>query len=95
MSEESKPGEPPTPSAKQARAARRHHRSRMIARAKRSIKLSFMSTRERERFARKAHDHLASCSCWMCGNPRRWFGEPTRQERRAELFQPLDPDTDR
>ncbi len=20
------------------------------------------------------------CSCWMCGNPRRYYGEPTRQE---------------
>ncbi len=24
------------------------------------------------------------CSCWMCGNPRRYFGEITLQERRAE-----------
>lgn len=23
--------------------------------------------------------------CWMCGNPRRWFGEKTRQEKIAEL----------
>lgn len=23
------------------------------------------------------------CSCYMCGNPRRWFGERTIQERRA------------
>jgi len=22
----------------------------------------------------------AVCSCWMCGNPRRFFGELTRQE---------------
>lgn len=25
------------------------------------------------------------CSCWVCGNPRRWFGERSMQERR--LFQ--------
>lgn len=24
------------------------------------------------------------CSCTVCGNPRRWFGERTIQERRAE-----------
>ena len=24
------------------------------------------------------------CSCAMCGNPRRWFGELTLQERRFE-----------
>jgi hypothetical protein len=23
------------------------------------------------------------CSCWMCGNPRRYFDEPSIQERRA------------
>jgi len=28
------------------------------------------------------------CSCWMCGNPRRYFGELSFQERRA--FQPDD-----
>jgi len=25
------------------------------------------------------------CSCPMCGNPRRHFGKPTMQERRATL----------
>jgi hypothetical protein len=25
------------------------------------------------------------CSCWMCGNPRRHFGERSRQERAAEI----------
>jgi len=24
----------------------------------------------------------AICSCWMCGNPRRYFGERTVQEQR-------------
>lgn len=24
------------------------------------------------------------CSCWMCGNPRKYFGELTVQERRVE-----------
>jgi hypothetical protein len=24
------------------------------------------------------------CSCWMCGNPRKYFGELTRQEKLAE-----------
>ena len=30
-------------------------------------------------------DHLKTCSCPMCGNPRRHFGERTLQERRADL----------
>lgn len=29
-------------------------------------------------------DTPTPCSCWMCGNPRRYFGEKTIQERRAE-----------
>ena len=29
---------------------------------------------------RRAADNLAVCSCWMCGNPRRYFGHRTRQE---------------
>ena len=33
----------------------------------------------------KSADHLAVCSCWMCGNPRKWYGEPTMQERKASL----------
>ncbi|CAH2801603.1 MAG: hypothetical protein CBARDMAM_4422 [uncultured Caballeronia sp.] len=27
-------------------------------------------------------DTPAPCSCWMCGNPRRYFRERTIQERR-------------
>ena len=26
--------------------------------------------------------HPCICSCWMCGNPRKWVGERTLQERR-------------
>jgi hypothetical protein len=33
-----------------------------------------------ERYA----DNLTVCSCWGCGNPRRWLGERTRQELREE-----------
>jgi len=27
----------------------------------------------------------AACSCPMCGNPRRWFGEVTLQEKKADV----------
>ena len=33
--------------------------------------------------ARRAVTHTP-CSCPMCGNPRRHFGQPTIQERRAD-----------
>lgn len=31
-----------------------------------------------------ASTHGAACSCYMCGNPRKWFGERTVQERRHD-----------
>jgi len=31
----------------------------------------------------KVVDTPTPCSCWMCGNPRRYFNESTQQERRA------------
>jgi hypothetical protein len=66
------------------RALRRHHRLRMIARALRiygRLRHSGWSEEEVLFRARHFHDHLQSCSCWMCGHRRKWFG-PTIQERR-------------
>jgi hypothetical protein len=34
--------------------------------------------------AKKRAVHPQSCSGHCCGNPRRWFGEATRQEKRAD-----------
>lgn len=36
------------------------------------------------RTAAKMANHGKLCSCYMCGNPRRHFDEPTIQERRAQ-----------
>lgn len=30
-------------------------------------------------------NHLAMCSCYMCGNPRKWWNSKTRQEIIADL----------
>ena len=68
-----------------ARALRRHHLARM--------KKKWL-VREKARapaldpaaLARRVGLHAATgrvCSCWLCGNPRRYFGELTVQERRA------------
>ncbi len=38
----------------------------------------------RDDFAHRNCDCLARCSCWMCGNPRKFLGERTLQERRAD-----------
>ena len=35
----------------------------------------------------KLANHLAICSCPICGNPRRHFGQRTIQEIRAEISQ--------
>jgi hypothetical protein len=38
----------------------------------------------------KLANHMAACSSYCCGNPRRWFAEMTMQERRffAEGLEP-------
>ncbi|MGI9190252.1 MAG: hypothetical protein ACR2F9_08930, partial [Longimicrobiaceae bacterium] len=39
--------------------------------------------RHDERHRGKLAQARTPCSCWMCGNPRRYRGELTLQERRA------------
>ena len=64
------------------RSMRRHQRLRMLAKALRSLKFSEMNESERIHWALRQLDQLKSCSCWMCGNPRKFEGEQTIQERR-------------
>ena len=59
------------------RARRRRNRARMIARAKRLYPCLDVP--------QKAANNLAQCSCWACGNPRRYWGERTLQEQRQDL----------
>lgn len=63
------------------RAERRHHYERMKRRASRVFAawIGHHDTPDaRGRFARTRKP----CSCYMCGNPRKHFDEPTVQERR-------------
>jgi hypothetical protein len=64
-------------------AFRRHQRFRARRRALRYLRWSseppWITARA---VARWAVDRVP-CSCWMCGNPRRYTGEVTRQELRA------------
>ena len=65
------------------RAIRRHHRQRMLRRALRSIVLSGTDDPEwRLCRARRWYNNLALCSCWMCGNPRRWRWAAPYQEQK-------------
>ena len=38
----------------------------------------------------RSADHLAQCSCEMCGNPRRHNGGGTMQERRADEIEAFE-----
>lgn len=63
----------------QSRSQRRHHLERMKAKARKA--------RPWDEKARDAN-HLAACSCELCGNPRRWYGQVTVQELRAKIEPP-------
>jgi len=62
------------------RAYRRHQRHRALARAARALRRLGLPVEPCRAYA-FAVDRKP-CSCWMCGNPRRYFGEITVQERR-------------
>ena len=75
------------------RAIRRHHSDRMKAKARRIYRinnylLDHLLDKTFEDAAAKRADYLKSCSCWMCGNPRRYYKSKekfTIQELRANL----------
>ncbi len=63
------------------RALRRFHKERI--QKKRKQYLIFESPNDLESNEirlKKALKTPTVCSCWMCGNPRKYFGEKTRQE---------------
>lgn len=57
-----------------SRALRRHHAQRMKTKAKAVTYNGDI----------KVADHLAACSCMLCGNPRKWYGTKTLQEIKAD-----------
>ena len=61
------------------RAKRRHHKFRVRGKAKRLLKW-LMGDLFDETDATKRAEHMAGCSCSMCGNPRKYFNERSRQE---------------
>lgn len=69
------------------RALRRHHKERMKRKADRifnTINYSgFIGEMDKEMLSRLA-DNLKPCSCYVCGNPRKWWGEVTFQELKEE-----------
>lgn len=65
------------------RALRRHH----VARLKAARRFHWGRDLRHDAGALgKAVDTPRPCSCWMCGNPRRHFGNGTRQELASLLL---------
>ena len=62
------------------RAKRRHHKFRVRDKAKRVFKW-LMGDLYDDNDATKRAEHMAGCSCSMCGNPRKFFKESTRKEK--------------
>lgn len=73
-----------------SRARRRDEARKAVERARKILRAQFASRSdvdlaEVDALARRLADHLASCSCPLCGNPRKWSGEHSLQELRAAL----------
>lgn len=69
------------------RALRRHHTERLKAKWKRSqwkntAVATISSLVSEEKQSGMFVTTRALCSCWMCGNPRKYWGQRSVQERR-------------
>jgi hypothetical protein len=71
-------------SVKLSRALRRHHRYRLWRKRRFYWSRNLVEPNENPRSRGKVVDTPTPCSCWMCGNPRRYFGEKTLQELRQD-----------
>jgi len=67
------------------RAIRRHHYERL--KRKRIRDNYWYHGTLSERWLGIAINTPTPCSCWMCGNPRKYFKQKTRQEIKHELSQ--------
>jgi len=64
-----------------SRALRRHHEKRVKTRV--ASYYGGYAAHDPRALGRLAHSRTP-CSCFMCGNPRRYLGERTLQEWRAD-----------
>ncbi len=63
------------------RALRRHHNKRMRDRTKRMFNRWGHTEKEMDGVICKWYNNITRCSCYMCGNPRK-YGEISFQERK-------------
>jgi len=70
------------------RAERRHHHKRMLDKVRNFTYLKYMkdnfTQEEYEKYINKLVENRKSCSCWMCGNPRKYTKEKTLQEKKFD-----------
>ena len=72
------------------RSIRRKALAKKKIKAKKIMKESWAHDEETitpRNIGRVASTHGSGCSCRMCGNPRKFFGEKTRQEYLEDLRQ--------
>lgn len=62
------------------RSVRRHHRKRIIHRRYKRVHRGSWHVKNLGYLSK----NNTVCSCWMCGNPRKYFGDVTRQEKLAK-----------
>lgn len=63
----------------------------MHSRAERRFKKDLMKKRAKEVYPwmtepHKLADNLKSCSCFVCGNPRKWWRDPTLSEKKFKAI---------
>lgn len=79
--------------AKYINSTRRHKNDVAIARQVRIAKAYGFPTGPEHRLAKVHATTCGDSNCVMCGNPRKFFGEETVQEKR--LFQDVEKITDK
>ncbi len=72
------------------RALRRHHRDRLLQKRKHywSYNNAYNDTLNVE-IPHSVINTPTPCSCYMCGNPRKYFKEASLEERRYSLMNEL------
>jgi len=64
-------------------ARRMSDEARMKAKARRTLITNTKTLGDDPKAIGKHYStHGAACSCWMCGNPRKYFNEPSLAEKK-------------
>lgn len=70
-------------SVKGVRSNRRHHNERIIKKRMKQCEALGVDKKKNHRMAKTHPFTCGDSNCAMCGNPRKFYNEPTIQERRA------------